>query len=72
MRCRVNVFNCYPNNDTGTWLPSRCLAMYRRSDSDIPAFMRHATISQSGKIERDVEGGRCDLLQGVCLEGLME
>jgi hypothetical protein len=26
------------------WLPSRCLAMDVRSDSDIPAFRRHATM----------------------------
>jgi hypothetical protein len=37
-------FNYYPDNDAGMWLPSRCLAMDTRSDSDIPAFMRYATI----------------------------
>jgi hypothetical protein len=44
MRYRVNVFNCHPENDGGTWLSSRCLAMDARSDADIPAFRRHATI----------------------------
>jgi hypothetical protein len=29
---------CHPDNDTGNWLPSRCLAKDGRSDSDIPAF----------------------------------
>jgi hypothetical protein len=26
------------DNDAGTWLPSRCLAMDARSNSDIPAL----------------------------------
>jgi hypothetical protein len=44
MHCRVNVFNYYPDNDAGTCLPSRCLAMDARSDTDIPAFRRYATL----------------------------
>jgi hypothetical protein len=35
---------CYPDNDAGIWLPSRCLAMDARSESDIPAFRRYSTI----------------------------
>jgi hypothetical protein len=34
----------YPDNDAGMWLPSRCLAMDARSDSDIPVFRLYATI----------------------------
>jgi hypothetical protein len=41
-RCRVNVFNCHPDNDpftalvvAETWLPSRCLAMDARSCHNI-------------------------------------
>jgi hypothetical protein len=37
MRCRVNVFVTQTMIQE-TWLPSRCLAMGGRSDSDIPAF----------------------------------
>jgi hypothetical protein len=37
MRCRVNVFVTQTIIQE-TWLPSRCLAMDGRSDSDIPAF----------------------------------
>jgi hypothetical protein len=36
MRCRVNVFVTQTMIQE-TWLPSRCLAMDGRSDSDIPA-----------------------------------
>jgi hypothetical protein len=43
MRCHENVFNYYPMIQE-TWLPSRCLAMDVRSDSDNPAFRRHATL----------------------------
>jgi hypothetical protein len=32
------VYNCHLDNDTITWLQSRCLEMDCRSDSDIPAF----------------------------------
>jgi hypothetical protein len=35
---------CHSHKDAGPWLPSRCLAMDARSDSDIPAFRRHATL----------------------------
>jgi hypothetical protein len=43
MLCRVNLFNRHPDNAAETWIPSRCLTMDARSDSDILAFKRHAT-----------------------------
>jgi hypothetical protein len=35
---------CHPDNDAEPWIPSRCLTMDPRSDSDIPAFWRQATV----------------------------
>jgi hypothetical protein len=36
---------CHPDNDAEPWIPSRCLTMDARSDSDILAFRRQVTIS---------------------------
>jgi hypothetical protein len=47
---------CHPDNDTEPWILSRCLAMGARSDSDILAFRRHATLLSS-RLRLDVTSG---------------
>jgi hypothetical protein len=46
----------HPDNGTEPWIPSRCLTMGARSDSDILAFRWHATLL-SFRLRLDVTSG---------------
>jgi hypothetical protein len=59
MRSRVNMFHCHPDNDAEPRIPNRCQTMDARSDSDVLAFMRHASILYNVGVIRSVLTTNC-------------
>jgi hypothetical protein len=75
---RERVYNCHPDNDAltalivaETWLPSHCLAMDARSDSDIPAFRQHVTISSAFQIPPPLSQALSFRYAAVILPGII-